>query len=553
MLKKLTIRDFILIDRLDLDFNDGFSVFTGETGAGKSIFIDCISILIGERMNASMIRTGASKATIAGSFSVDEELSEILKQNGYDGTRLDVLREITSDGKSVTRVNDRNATLSFVRELFEERIDIHCQRDSQYLLKENNHIKLLDRYSRNESDLKALRQLFNEYKEVHRQYQNLLENEYNESQIEIIRYQVDEIEKAQLKEGEEEEISNAISSFNQREKIQNTMSQISDLFDGDNGIISNLYQFRHTSSQLESFSEIAEAVGRINDAYYALSDDYATINDYFAKMDFDTLNIDALNQRLFDIQRIKRKYNAAVPEVLKKCEEMKKQLDLVENRQDVLDELKKKMDSAYERFEQQAHKVHEIRETAAHSLEKEILVQLNDLNLEKAQFEVEITEASPSASGLDAVRFLISMNPGQPLRSLSNVASGGELSRLMLGMKTIFSRLQNSRLAIFDEIDTGVSGYVAFNMGLKMKQISSELQVFSVTHLAAVAAHADYHYRIEKIQSDSNTSTRLSLLDYQETIRELAVLSSSSISDASLAAAEELYRNARKEDNDDSK
>ncbi len=546
MLKRLFIKDFILIEELNLDFNNGFSVFTGETGAGKSIFIDCISILIGERMNTSMIRVNCPKAVIEGDFEVDARISMVLEQNGFISDKLTILREITSDGKSTTKINNKNCTLAFIKELLFNQIDIHCQRDNQYLLNEANHISLLDKYVGNETILNELRDNFNNYRDLSKEYQNLLENEFNEAQLEIIRYQVDEIEKAKLKEGEEEEITSIIRNYDVREKIGQLIDKLKDIFDSDHGVLTSLYNFKKLSSQLDNFDNIQDNVKNINDAYYLISDEYSNIMNFFDSVDMDISDIDALNQRLYDIQRIKRKYNLTVPQIIQKCDEFKQQLDLVENRQEVLDKLKKQVDDAYHAYETKALEVRKLRQSGSQSLEKDVISELKDLNLEKAQFSVEFSDGNASALGLDNIRFLLSMNPGQPLRSLSNVASGGELSRLMLGLKNIFARLQNTKLAIFDEIDTGVSGFVAFNMGSKIHNISKDMQVFSVTHLAAVAAHSDYHYHIEKVQLENETKTEITLLNETERIKELAILSSSSVSEASLAAAKELYENAKK-------
>ncbi|MBR0385419.1 MAG: AAA family ATPase, partial [Erysipelotrichaceae bacterium] len=298
MLKKLYIRNFILIDELELDFHDGFSVFTGETGAGKSIFIDCISILIGERMNTSMIRSGTDRTSITGVFGTDDDINSKLGENGYETGKLEVFREITADGRSTTKVNGKNATLAFVKELLDGRIDIHCQRDSQYLLDENRHIQLLDRYCGNEALLSRVKKDFSEYRDLDRKYHNLLENEYNESQLEIIRYQVDEIEKAALKEGEEEQISASIKAFNDREKIQKTIDEIKEIFNGQDRVLDSLYEFTKVSDHLEDFNDIAKNISEINDAYYEIQDNFEAIINYFDSFEGDVTDIDRLNQRL---------------------------------------------------------------------------------------------------------------------------------------------------------------------------------------------------------------------------------------------------------------
>lgn len=543
MLRKLYIKDFILIEEVNLDFNSGFSVFTGETGAGKSIFIDCVSILIGERMNSSMIRTNAAKAVIEGTFDLTDELKSKLEQNGYKNDQLVISREINVDGKSSSRINGKSATVSFIKELMKDYVDIHCQHDNQYLLNEKYHLDLLDSYSKDNEYLSILKGLYSDYHKLEKEYDDLLKNEYNEAQLDILRYQLNEIEKLHLKEGEEEDIQQTLKVFNEKEKLQQSLEKIRDLF--DNGILDNLYSFTRMSSSLEDFTEIKTNVENINNAYYSLQEDYDSIVSFLGNDDLDVNSVDELNSRLFEIQRIKRKYSSDVSGILNKAKEIKAQLASVDNREEVLAELKKKSDKAYSTFEKKALEVRKNRQKNAEELEKAIIKELADLNLEKARFKVEFEEADANSKGLDMVRFLISMNPGQPLRELSTVASGGELSRLMLGLKTIFTGLQGSKLVIFDEIDTGVSGYVAFNIGLKMHDISRNTQVFAVTHLSSVAAHGDYHYHIAKEDDSYTTRTDVELLDEADRIRELAVLSTSGISDASLNAAGELLEKAR--------
>ena len=544
MLEKLHIKDFILIEEINIDFKKGFSVFTGETGAGKSIFIDCLGILIGERMNTYMIRNGCETAVIEGTFSIDENQKQLLKENGYSSEELNIFRSINSAGKSVTRINGKNATLSFVKKVLEDKVDIHCQRDTQYLLQEKNHLQLLDDYISDEKELDELRKLYQKYASVRKKYNDLLNNEYNEAQIEVLKYQINEIEKLHLKSGEEEEIQNTLSSYRQREKNQRTFDKVREYFSGDNSILDTYYEFTKIADQLTDFEEIREDVENLVNSYYSISESWERVSEYIDQDALDTDTIDELNSRLFDIQRIKRKYSSTVDQIIEKYDDMKQQLEAVANRDDILEDLNNEMQAAFSEYEQSAVGIRKLRQKGAKQLEKEILKELSSLNLEHSSFLVEFNEDEPSATGMDAVRFLISTNTGQPLRPLISVASGGELSRLMLGLKTIFTKLQKTSLVVFDEIDTGVSGYVAFNMGLKMKNISRDTQVFSVTHLAAVAAFGDYHYHIEKNQLKDRTMTQLKLLNKDERIRELAIISNSDTSETSVKAAEELYNRA---------
>ncbi len=547
MLNTLYIRNFILINELNIDFRDGLSVFTGETGAGKSIFIDAIGILAGDRFTVQMIKAGAQKSLIEGEFTLTDEIRAKLQDAGYDDDTLIITREMKTDGKSVSRINHRSASVGFIRELLTDYVDIHSQHDNQYLLNDKYHLSLLDSYCGNEEMLSELRSLYSQWHKLDTDYQDLLNNEYSEAQIEMVKYQIKELEKMNLRIGEEEEIEETLRNYVQREKIENVLDKIKTLFADDNGILSNLYNFTKVSSSLYDISSVKDSIDTITNAYYVIDEEYDKLMSAFDFGDFSMNTIDDLNNRLYDIQRIKRKYNSDVEGLLEMLENLRSQLKNYDYREDVLREKNKACQQAFSKYEKLAEDTGKARQKGAVKLERAIVDQLKDLNLENARIKVEITDKKPSPDGMDAVRFLISMNPGQPLRSLNTVASGGELSRLMLGLKNIFSSLHGSRLVIFDEIDAGVSGYVAYNIGRKMHEIAKDTQVFSVTHLASVAAWGDSHYHVSKIQKKDDTDTRVDLLNDEQRIEELAVLSSSSSGQAALTAAKELLDKARSE------
>ena len=547
MLNTLYIRNFILIDQLNIDFRDGLSVFTGETGAGKSIFIDAIGILAGDRFTVQMIKAGAQKSLIEGEFTVTDEIRSKLQEAGYDDDTLIITREMSIDGKSVSRINHRSASVGFIRDLLSDYVDIHSQHDNQYLLNDKYHLSLLDSYCSNEEMLSELRTLYSQWHKLDTEYQDLLNNEYSEAQIEMVKYQIKELEKMNLRVGEEEEIEETLRNYVQREKIENVLDKIKTLFADDNGILSNLYNFTKVSSSIYDISSVRDSIDTITNAYYVIDEEYDKLMSAFDFGDFNMNTIDDLNNRLYDIQRIKRKYNSDVEGLLEMLENLRLQLKNYDYREDVLREKNKACQQAFSKYEKLAADIRKARQKGAVKLEKAVVDQLKDLSLENARIKVEITDKKPSSDGMDSVRFLISMNPGQPLRPLNTVASGGELSRLMLGLKNIFSKLHGSRLVIFDEIDAGVSGYVAYNIGRKMHEIAKDTQVFSVTHLASVAAWGDSHYHVSKIQKKDDTDTRVDQLNDEQRIEELAVLSSSSSGQAALTAAKELLDKARSE------
>ena len=545
MLRNLYIKNFVLISELNLEFDDNFNVFTGETGAGKSIFIDALSVLVGGRFSSGMIRKDADKTIIEGFFDADEQIRALLSENGLDDEALVITREFFRDGRSISRVNHRTVTASFIRELLEDKLDIHCQRDNQYLLNNRYHLHLLDNYCQNDVIAKEVSEKYHIYTERLKEYDDLKNNDFSDAQIEMISYQLNEITKMKLKIGEDAEIEQQLKTIARKEKITNLVDNTREMFTADDGILTKLYEFSRQQSMFEDFGEIKNNVDSIVNAYDRISDDYDSIISYFDNDDISVEDIDSLNSRLYDLQRIKRKYNLDIAGLLELKKNLEDQLEKVANRDAVLGKLKEEYEKKLSDYLSSAAKLSGIRKEKAADLEKAVVEQLKDLNLENARFKVSFREKAPSANGTDNVEFMISMNKGQDLRPLVNVASGGEMSRLMLGLKTVFSELQGTRLIIFDEIDTGVSGYVAFNMGVKMKEISKRCQVFTVTHLASVASLADNHYHIEKTQSDT-TTTDVIRLDKESRIKELAILSSSAVTETSLAAAEELYEKARK-------
>ena len=546
MLNNLYIKDFILIDELNIDFKNDFSVFTGETGAGKSIFIDCIGCLIGDQLNVSMIRKDCEKTIIEGSFEIDDNLKVKLKEAGYDDESFIVTREIGIDGRSITRLNQRTTTLSFVKECLEDYVDIHCQHDNQYLLNEKYHLSLLDQYCQFDENLKNLADFYKEYYNLEKEYEKLTSTTFNQAQLEIIEYQLREIENLNIDNIEEDiEIQSKLKVILEFEKQQKTIAEIKELFTED-GILDKLYYFTKLSHNLSNFEDVQTNIDNIINSYYSITDDYETILSKLDLTDISTEEIDYLNSRLYDLQRIKRKYNSSLKELITIKEDLSNQLEAYNNKEFILSKLLKEKDIAYRKYYEYAIEVSNFRKNKALKLQKEILNELKDLSLEKAKFEVLFEENKPTSKGIDSVKFMISMNTGMPLQPLNKVASGGELSRLMLGLKVIFAKLQGTKLIIFDEIDAGVSGYVALNIGVKMSKLAKDIQVFGVTHLPSVAACGKYHYLISKVQTDTSTSSTVEEIKNHKRVEQLAILSSSTISETSLSAAKELLEKAQK-------
>lgn len=540
MLNNLYIKNFILIDELNIDFENNFSAFTGETGAGKSIFIDSISCLIGEKFTTSYIKQGCQKATLEGTFNVDKQLKLKLEEAGYDSNCCIVTREIDINGKSTTKLNQRNTSVSFIKDLLSEEIDIHCQRDNQYLLNEKYHLRLLDQYCQSIDLLQVVTNKYKNFHDIEKQLDELENSTFSLAQLEIIQYQLEEIKALNINDlNEEENINCQLKLAANYEKMAKTLQEIQELF--EDGVLTNLYKFTKIAPSLNEFDKINNNVENIVNCYYSINDDYSAIVDSLNKQSLDLSEIDGLNERLFTLQNAKRKYNTDLKGLVDLRDKLQEQLNNYSNRELVLDKLNKQKQQAYQEYMLVAKELSKQRKTSAKQLELDILSQLKDLSLEKAQFEVNFKPINPSSNGIDEVNFYISMNPGQPLMPLNKVASGGELSRLMLGLKVIFAKLQNTKLIIFDEIDTGVSGFVAFNIGTKMRMLGKDMQVFSVTHLSPVACCANNHYLISKYDQNNSTVSKLIKLDENEIIEQLAILSSSNTSQTALQAAKELY------------
>lgn len=546
MIKNLYIQNFILIDQLNLEFHSGFSAFTGETGAGKSILIDAISLLGAERASSSFVMKGKERAVIEGTFDLsrDPHARQVLNDAGFDiGDEVTFTREIHAGGKSVARIDHRIVSLSLMRECLRNEIDIHGQRDNAYLLNTSSHIRLLDEFLQDGEEVKAVREAFYVYDGLCREKEAALQETYNENDLEFFTYQANEIEEADLKPQEEAELLAKEKQFKAVRDSFDKLNQIFQLYDED--LSGSLYELNRTVQSLHGSDAIETIQETVNDAYYALSDALDQLHDMADEMAMSEEDVNAMEERLFTIQRLKRKYGNTIERILEKREELLAQIEMITHRREYLERKDAEIARAFAVYQQKAEKLHRIRTERAPELDQAIAKHLHDLMLEHARFRTVIRQGEPSALGSDRVEFMIAMNQGEDLKPLSRTASGGELSRLMLGLKVIFTRLQGIQTVIFDEIDTGVSGPVATAIGRKMKSLSEHSQVFAVTHLAQVAACSDRHYLVSKSSDDEHTRTGVQLLDEEGRLQQLALIASGEVTPASLSAARELrQRNA---------
>ena len=548
MIRHLYIKNFVLIDELNLDFNEGFSAFIGETGAGKSILIDAISLLRADRASTSLVAKGKDRAIVEGTFDLSGNTHAIqtLQDAGFE-TEGDVTftREISNTGKSTVRIDHRIVTLGLLKEILENEIDIHGQRDNQYLLNTSTHIHLLDEYLQNEAEVSKVRESYHVWKKLEEEKETALRETYSESDLEYFQHEISEIEAADLKEGEEEEL---LEKERQYKSVKASFEKLNAVIEGyDNDLSAKMYEMNHLVQALEDSEIFSSAKETMNDAYYAWADAIDTLRGAFDSMDLSEEEINEMEERLFLIQRMKRRYGHTIAEILAKKEELEAQVERISHREAYLREIDQKITKAKDEYLKHAKKVSELRKKGRVGLDQAIASNLKDLMLEKARFSTEIRECEPNENGIDRVEFLIAMNKGEDLKPLSKTASGGELSRLMLGLKVVFTHLQGIETFIFDEIDTGVSGPVASAIGRKMRELSKDCQVFSVTHLSPVAATAESHYFVSKSEEGDRTHTHVRKLEGEALFEQLALIASGEITDHSLAAARELYeRNQQK-------
>ncbi len=550
MLTQIYVKNFVLIDAVRLDLDSRMSVFTGETGAGKSLLIDAIGLLCGQRASAGYVKRGAQRAIIEGVFSLrpNSRAAALLAQQGFEleDDELIISREITAEGKSSVRLNQRAITAAFLRELSTELIDIHSQHDNQYLLQSRYHLQLLDRYCEDERLLQTVRDAYRAYHDLQVRMDKLQNEELNEEDLDELTEQLNEIDDAHLRKDEPEELETRIHELNRAETVKKQVSSALELLDGERGSNPALYQAMRALENISDLESIAPHANALSDAYYEIEEHIAALQDVLAHMDDDEQLLNEMQERLFLYHRLYRRYGGSYEDVMAHRDACEARIDRILHRQDHIDTLQQQLRQAQAEYEAAAARLHELRVQKAVDLEEQVMGQLRDLMLEHARFHICITPARPSASGSDAVEFQVAMNRAQAFTPLHKSASGGELSRLMLGLKCVFTHLQGIETVIFDEIDTGVSGRVAMAIGRKMQQLAQDTQVLCVTHLAQVAACADQHLLVQKQDDGSVTSTSIHVLESDARIRQLALIASGSVSSASLQAARELLESARR-------
>lgn len=536
MLAELTIRNFAIIESLTVSFEKGLTVLTGETGAGKSIIIDAIHLLAGGRGSSEFVRYGEKRAELEGLFLLDDEQHAIYskcEQFGIDISDGMVIlrRDISATGKSICRINGKLVTIAILREVGQALVDIHGQHDNQELMNEENHLALLDQYGGGKVRLAkaAYFELYEKYDQLKKKIKKFSENEQEMAhRLDLIQFQLDEIEAAKLEPNEDEKLQIEKNEISNYEKVYEALQTSYNALHGEGkgldwiGLV--MGHMEDISSINDTLKEMSES---ISSCYYQLEDLSYQLRNELDSLEFDPERLNFVESRLNEINHLKRKYGHSVEDILIYASKIEEEIETIVNKDSHLNKLINELDSIEKDLLIEAKNLTNVRTEYARALTKEILKELKELYMEKTVFEVCFLPNSEDgtmkfqSNGTDVVEFYLSTNPGEPLKPLSKTASGGELSRIMLAMKSIFSEHQGITSIIFDEVDTGVSGRVAQSIAEKIYRVSVGSQVLCITHLPQVAAMADTHLYISKSITDGRTKTSVKPLDEEEKIKEI--------------------------------
>ena len=548
MLSLLHIENIAVIESADISFDRGFNVLTGETGAGKSIVIDAISAVLGERAYRDMIRTGAAKASVRAVF-MDVPEYPWFSENGveYDPETV-IQREIYLDGKNICRVNGSLVSVSILRKLGIQLINIHGQHDSASLFDEENHLAFLDAFADNRSLRESYSQAYQKVTELRREIDSLTMDESEKlRRMETLKYQIGEIEKAQLEPGEDEALEQRRKLLQNAEKLSSGLEEATQcLYGGEDtdGAAGLLAQAEHALARLGRFSDSFQSIhDRVADLMYQVQDAAEEVRDTRDSLNYSADELEQIESRLDVIHKLRRKYGVTCEDILAYLEKAKRELDEIEFADDHLERLKGKLKKAEKTAWDQALALRKNRQEKAELLSQRILTELSQLDMPRVQFSCRFQELELTPNGADGVAFYMSANAGEALKPMSKVASGGELARIMLAMKNVLAEKDQVNTLIFDEVDTGVSGRAAQKVAEKLRSVASHKQVLCVTHLPQLAALADTHLLIAKSERDGRTYTSVTPLDLEGRKRELArIIGGANITQTTLKSAEEMLR-----------
>ena len=550
MLIQLNIKNFALIEEVNMEFKEGFNILSGETGAGKSILIDAFDFVLGGKFSKDIIRTNADKTFVEAIFSIDnDKIKSILDELEIEYEDILIIsRESTLSGKNVIKVNGKSLIVMQLKKIREKILDIHGQHQNQNLLQRSIHIEYLDNYigEKKNEPLKNFLKLKEDLSEVIDRFSKINGEEGNEKLIDYTKFQIDDIEKAKLKSGEEEELKMEYEKLSNAEKINSALRVSFGLLNSREDGNSILECLSKVISELSSVSnnvkDIEEKKQAIEEAYYILEESSRDIRDMAEEIVYDEDKLSKINERIYEINTYKKKYGKTVEEVIEYYNSLCKQYDDLINAKEVIKKLELEKEEILLKMKKEGEILHKLRVNSKQLLETKILDELAYVGLDKSRMEIQVNMSENyNERGFDEVAFFISTNPGEPLKPLEKVLSGGELSRIMLALKCVFADKEEISTLIFDEIDTGISGQVGQRVGEKMYQVSLGHQVLCITHLPQIAILSDYHYFVSKEVVDGKTYTKVKLLEEEDKVKQVAsMLGGDDITDTTIKNVREM-------------
>ena len=551
MLKQLYIKNFTLIDELDMAFHSGFSVITGETGAGKSIILGAIGLLLGQRADSKSVKMGTERCIIEAHFDLSRyQMEDFFEQNEIDFDADDTIirRELTAAGKSRAFINDTPVSLAMLKELGERLVDVHSQHQNLLLNKQDFQLSVVDVIADDVSELEDYRQSFARYQELKKEEQRLRDEiEQGRQSVDFMQFQFDELSNARLSDGEQEDLEQRSETMAHSEDIKTALYEAETALSGDEGgVVSNLKKAVYALQGIERvYPEVAELAERMNSCYIELKDAAGEVSGKMEDVDFDPAELETVNARLDRIYELQKKYKVeTIAELLAIQEELERKLSNIENSDEALAEIERQVSETLKLVQRKAELLTEKRRVSAGVIEKQMREHLVPLGMPHVRFQIVVEQDSLSRSGQDKVSFLFSANTSTPLQPVAQVASGGEIARVMLSLKAMISGAVKLPTIIFDEIDTGVSGKIAEQMAQIMAEMGRcDRQVISITHLPQIAALGTTHYKVYKEETPQGTTSHMQMLTPEERIKEIAqMLSGSDVTDAAIQNAKELLK-----------
>lgn len=554
MLESIQVKNVALIDMAEVEFGEGLNILTGETGAGKSILLSSVQLALGAKADKGLIRTGAEFASVTLTFLPDDEQKERLKDLDIDcEDDILVLQRRIYPNKSVCKINGENVILKTMQSVAQLLIDIHGQREHQAILKADVQEEMLDSYAMDEisGDLQRIRELYRDYKKLKLQYEELANQDTDYTrELDFARFELDEIEKAELTEGEDEKLQEQYERLSNAKKIQDSVGSVQEILGGqNNSLLNEMSMALRTLLPVRDYDEeLADAYTQLSDVEMVLQDCIHSLDRYLDHFEMDASDLQRISDRLNLINHLKDKYGSHMEDIFQYAQTLSEKISRMENIEQTLVSLQNQMEELLSSYDELSQSLYEKRKKACMELSEKMTQAMVDLNFEQCRFEVfcEHDKEHRKKNGCDSIAFMISLNPGEPLKPLANVASGGELSRIMLAVKTIFADKDRTGTLVFDEIDSGISGKTAWKVSEKLAVLRKEHQVICITHLPQIAAMADCHFCIRKSTTDNRTSTSVHRLTEEESIAEIGrLLGTDELTDAVLQNATEMKNMAK--------